>query len=553
MNVKNSINAFGKLLNLSTLIAAFLAINISTALATPQYQNFDGTENNELHPEWGAADTALIRLTGIGYDDGIWQAQGEDLPSARMVSNAVSAQSMLTVNKFGASDILWQWGQFIDHDITLTEAAHNESLAIHVPMGDEFFDPRWSGQAEIDFSRSEYMHDSGTDLSNPREHPNQITAFIDGSMVYGSDDATAASLRSGEGGRLATSFGDLLPRDADGNFLAGDVRVNEQVGLTSMHTLFMREHNRQADLLAQANPTWDDETIFQNARSIVIGEIQSITYNEFLPTLLGSNAPGEYSGYDPTVNPGIATEFSTAAFRVGHTMLPSTLLRLDENWQEIDEGHLALRDAFFNPYLISEQDDIDAIFRGLMFQQAQAIDPMLADDIRNFLFGPPGAGGFDLAALNIQRGRDHGLMGYNDSRELLGLERIADFDDPIFQDGFGDKLRSVYDSVDDIELWIGGLSERAFKDGMLGEVFSLILSDQFSRLRDGDRYWYLNNLVAGQTMDIDSIRLADIIRWNTNISSVPNNVFIAQVPEPASLLMLGLGAFAGARLRRRKD
>jgi hypothetical protein len=530
-----------------------MPLSLSTALATPHYQSYDGTENNTINPEWGATNTALIRLTGVGYDDRIWQAAGENLPSARIVSNAASAQASLADNGFGASSFLWQWGQFIDHDITLTEPAHTESLAIQVPMGDAYFDPRWTGQAQIEFNRSEYMHSSGTGIDNPREHPNQITAFIDGSMVYGSDNATAASLRSGEGGRLAISPGNLLPRDLDNNFLAGDIRVNEQVGLTSMHTLFMREHNRQADLLSQAYPEWDDETLFQNARRTVIAEIQSITYNEFLPTLLGSNAPGAYSGYDPTINPSISTEFSTAAFRVGHTMLPSHLLRFDENWQEIEDGHLALRDAFFQPHLISAQEDIDSVLRGLMFQNAQAIDPMIIDDVRNFLFGPPGAGGFDLVALNLQRGRDHGLMGYNDSRELLGLERISDFDDPIFQDGFGEKLSEVYGSVDDIELWIGGLSERAFQDGMLGELFTFIVSEQFNRLRDGDRYWYMNNLVAGEVMNVDGIRLSDIIRWNTNIASVPTNVFMAQVPEPASLLLLGLGAAAGARMRRKRQ
>ncbi len=535
----------------SPLLLALLLV-FSPASATPHYQSYDGSGNNEVNPDWGAAHTALIRLTGVAYDDGIWQAAGGDLPSARMVSNTVAAQSSLLNNRFGASSMLWQWGQFIDHDITLTETDGSESMAISVPMGDPYFDPRWTGQSEIGFTRSEYMHGSGTDVDNPREHPNQITAFIDGSMVYGSDEATALALRSGEGGRLNVSAGNLLPRDADGSFLAGDIRANEQVGLASMHTLFMREHNRQADILAQANPEWDDETIFQHARRNVIGQIQAITYNEFLPALLGSNAPGAYEGYDPTVNPSISTEFSTAAFRVGHTMLPSQLLRLDDNWQETADGHLDLRDAFFQPHLISEQDDVDAILRGLMFQSAQDIDPMIIDDVRNFLFGPPGAGGFDLAALNLQRGRDHGLMAYNDSRELLGLERIADFDDPIFQDGFGDKLREVYGSIDDVELWIGGLSERAFRDGMLGELFSHIVSEQFSRLRDGDRYWYLNNLVAGEIMAFDNIRLADIIRWNTNISMVPDNVFLAQVPEPGTMLLFGIGAAAGIRLRKRR-
>ena len=74
----------------------------------------------------------------------------------------------------------------------------------------------------------------------------------------------------------------------DEYYVAGDVRVNEQTGLTAIQTLFMREHNRQASILAAANPTWTDEQIYQQARKIVGAEIQSITYQGFLPALLGS-------------------------------------------------------------------------------------------------------------------------------------------------------------------------------------------------------------------------------------------------------------------------
>ena len=137
-------------------------------------------------------------------------------------------------------------------------------------------------------------------------------------MIYGSDATRAAALRSFVGGLLKTSAGNLLPFNTAGLanandaqifpdsqlFLAGDVRANENVELTALQTLFVREHNHQAALLAAAHPTWTDEQIFQGARAIVIGEIQSITYNEFLPALLGNNALTAYRGYNPSVNVG---------------------------------------------------------------------------------------------------------------------------------------------------------------------------------------------------------------------------------------------------------
>src|SRR6202011_2516467 len=101
-------------------------------------------------------------------------------------------------------------------------------------------------------------------------------------------------------------------------FLTGDVRGNENVLLVSIETLFVREHNRLADQFAAEHPEWTDEQLYQAARQVVGAEIESITYNEFLPALLGPGALPAYVGYDPSINPGIANEFSTAAFRVGH-------------------------------------------------------------------------------------------------------------------------------------------------------------------------------------------------------------------------------------------
>lgn len=67
----------------------------------------------------------------------------------------------------------------------------------------------------------------------------------------------------------------------------GDSRVNEQPQLAVMHTLWMRQHNRLARELAEINPGWTDEIIFQEARRIVAAQMQHITYNEYLPIILG--------------------------------------------------------------------------------------------------------------------------------------------------------------------------------------------------------------------------------------------------------------------------
>lgn len=70
-------------------------------------------------------------------------------------------------------------------------------------------------------------------------------------------------------------------------FFSGDDRVNQNTGVTVLQVLMLREHNRVCDELLQLNPHWDDETIYQEARRVVVAEVQRITYHAYLPVILG--------------------------------------------------------------------------------------------------------------------------------------------------------------------------------------------------------------------------------------------------------------------------
>ena len=136
--------------------------------------------------------------------------------------------------------MFWLWGQFVDHDINLTPTNKNDPADIGVPKGDPYFDPNGTGEETIGFNRS----NSSIDAYGNRQHSNTITAFMDGSNVYGSSEAETNELRTMEGGKLNTTAGNLLPIITEegrekGHFLAGDERANEHGGLTSMHTLWM--------------------------------------------------------------------------------------------------------------------------------------------------------------------------------------------------------------------------------------------------------------------------------------------------------------------------
>jgi peroxidase len=524
---------------------------------SPTY-SIDGTGNNTAHPGWGSTFEDLLRTAPAGYADGVSAPAGPFRPSARLISTIIATDPSDgdTPNDRFLSDMIYAWGQFIDHDLGLTPRG-TETFNIVVPPGDPSFDPKGTGTQVIPSTRSQYDPKTGTGTGNPRQQVNALTAWLDGSAVYGSDPVRADALRAHVGGRLLASPGadgvigtadDLLPFNttglpndndthrlpADQLFLAGDVRANENIELTAVQTLWSREHNRLAKRIRDANPQLDDETIFQSARTIVIAEIQSITYNEFLPALLGPGVIAPYAGYNPNVNPGISNEFSTAAFRLGHSLLAPDVEFLNPDGSTKFDP-VDLKDAFFAPDLIAKpegvQRGVDPILKYLVTDNAQEVDNKIVPDLQNFLFGAPGQGGFDLAALNIQRGRDHGLADYNTTRAAYGLPRMTSFSqissNPVVQA----KLQSLYGSVDNIDLWVGGLAEDHARDsggnpvGSVGPLFQRIIADQFQRLRDGDRLWYERSFSGPDLDALKRTTLAQIIDRNTDNHDLQDNVF----------------------------
>ena len=528
-----------------------------------EYRTIDGVGNNVQFPDRGATGALLLRHAPSAYPvrDGSRLA-GAQRQSARAISNQIFAERTSKRNARGASDYLWAWGQFIDHDLDLTEGSGaSEHADIPVPVGDPHFDPQQTGTAVIEFERTPRSFDAAGNA----QHRNGITAFIDASNIYGSTPARALALRKNDGsGELKLDRG-FLPRNdfgacttdgecaqgtcqpaaagngakvcaldnagsdragADALFLAGDVRANEVVTLTALHTLFVREHNRLVGELRRASPNLDGQTLYQEARRLVAAELQAITFREFLPVMLGANNVSAYSGYDAVVDPSISNVFATAAYRVGHTMLSSDILRLNEDRTEHAAGMLTLRGAFFRPDMLLTTD-LGPIFSGIAAQPAREIDAKVVDDVRNMLFGPPGSGGLDLASLNIQRGRDHGLPDYNTVRASFGLPRVARFSEISSDPAVVAALEASYADVDDIDVWVGGLCEDHISGAMVGELFLEIIGDQFDRLRHGDRFWYERDLSPSQIALVESRPLSRIIEDNTQISAnaLQTNVF----------------------------
>ncbi len=533
----------------STLTLA-LAL-LLTSLFAQEVRTYDGSNNNLANPKWGATFTPMTRLAPSDYADKISAPAGQQRQNPRRLSNELFAQDAPLNDQKGLSDFTWVFGQFIDHDLTLSEGNQAEPAMIPVNFPDPHFNPGGRiPNVMIPMTRNKIVEGTGTSEDNPREHFNEITAWLDGSGIYGSDAYRANWLRSFREGKMKVSTGNLLPYntlngefdgevDIDAPFMAddvgfasrlfvgGDIRANENVLLLSYHTVFVREHNRIADQLILQHPDWEDEQLYQHARKIVGGILQNITFDEWLPAM-GVHLE-TYNGYKPNVDPTILNGFAAAAFRLGHTLLNGNILVMDAEGNERPEGPMKLRDAFFNPNALVENGGLDPFFRGMGVQVQQEMDAKIVDDVRNFLFGPPGAGGLDLAAININRGRERGLPDFNTYRTALGLTPYNAFREICQEEEVVEALQSNYSDVNDIDPWVGMLAETNMSDALFGETVMAFMHKQFQAIRDGDRFYYENDptLTDAEKAAIRATTMRDVIMRNTGIKLMQDNVFEA--------------------------
>lgn len=497
-----------------------------------KYRTLDGTCNNIHHPLWGKSETAFQRILPAKYDDGVRSPRtrsvlGTPLPNERRISNHVLIDFDNPDPQFTLS--VMQWGQFLDHDMSHTPFAsfdNNEGKEccrngqfvrpqlledcwpISIPRDDEFYSRR--GQRCMNFVRSMLGEDEECGFGCA-EQMNQITHWLDGSNIYGSSVREANGIRDRKTGFLKVSRNNMLPYEskrshdceAAGNspcFAAGDSRVNEQPGLIAIHAIWHREHNRVANHLRHMNPHWTPDAVYQEARRIVIAEYQHIAYNEWMPIIVGepfmksfdiSPKRGSYSlDYSHNVNPNVNNEFACSAFRFGHTLVQGTMNLVSRS----GVGQLRLKDHFNSPHLFQRDPEMmDKFSRMFAKQNIQRFDSFITKELTNHLFETPETDfGMDLMSLNIHRGRDHAIATYNEMRQVCGLKAAHNFNDLLDQipPETVRRLADVYQSVDDIDFFVGGISERPVSGGLLGWTFLCVVGDQFARVKKGDRYFY---------------------------------------------------------------
>ncbi|XP_034944440.1 peroxidase-like [Chelonus insularis] len=537
------------------------------------YRTYDGSCNNLLNPTWGMAQTRYARLLPPIYSDSIWEpaisTTGKTLPRSRVLSYTLFPQ--LTVSDPQWSLATMQWGQIITHDMAQLATAQMLDLPsppccdnndqVHLeninnpdcfPMligpDDPVFNYRKTQCFGI-FSRTATDLQSMKNCSffqpqKPADQITMVTHYMDLSIVYGSSEKTANNLRRFKKGLMKTIIRnqrEWLPSvpyanvSADCNadsfnnicYTAGDTRVNQNPQLTVLQILLIREHNRIARILKKINSHWNDETIFQESRRIVIAEYQQISYYEWMPIIVGpENAynhkliyeigENEYiDDYDVNVNPSVLNEHSNGAFRVFHSLIAGYLKLIAED--RSSQKSLRLSDWFQKPGIIEQANNMDDLTRGLADQPEQARNEYYDHEITLYLFRGLSKLGSDLKALDIHRGRDHGLPTYNDYRSFCGLKRAqtwSDFADWISPKNI-QKLIQLYESPDDVDFVVGGSLEENSEDALTGPTFLCVIIEQFYRTRVGDRYWFESSdpVIAFTKEQLSEIRKTTLARF----------------------------------------
>ncbi|XP_071521125.1 LOW QUALITY PROTEIN: salivary peroxidase/catechol oxidase-like [Panulirus ornatus] len=503
--------------------------------SSARYRSISGRCNNLLYPHLGTPGQPMPRILPPVHDAALMRtrsASGGLLPNPRVVS--LVSQEAPTAQPTQHNLLIMQLGQFIDHDMIVVPVVKRrgskesrvceeceswrEPQCAPIPIPED--DPHlrshqyYTGQRRcLPLTRSGGVGGRDALARLTIDQVNINTAFLDLSTVYGSDECRVQALRLHNEGLMTEALTGFLPME-DGQhfeecrshqkkcFIAGDDRCNEHLGLLAIHMIFFREHNRLAKQLSRLNPHWDDERIFQEARRINIAQYQHILYSEYLPVLLGTakvaeyrlspEKSGYYKGYDDRVNQGVLNEFATAAFRVGHTMVPEDLLLLDSYY--MPEATIPLVHTFHNSTMAFLPGMCDKVMRGLVGTRLRPVDLTLVAAILDKLFKGQQIPGQDLFARNIARGRDHSIPAYVKYRAACGEGPTATFDDllQVMTQQTVAALRKAYSHVEDVDLYTGGLAEQPVAGGLVGPTFACIIAYQFLNSRRGDRFWYEN-------------------------------------------------------------
>ena len=450
----------------------------------PPFRTYDGSLQDPSDPEMGKVGTRFGRNSPTDATAPEQMPEMMD-PSPREISRRLLKRD--TFKPATSLNILAAcWIQFENHDwFGHGENSPDEFVEVPLAQGDE-----WPEGAPMKIKATSPDRTRTNTSGLPPTYVNTVTHWWDGSQIYGSDESTNRKLRTGTDGKLTVVDGMLPEEDTEG--LEGvdltGFNDNYWIGLSLLHTLFVKEHNSICDHLKGSYPSWDDERLFLTARLVNSALQAKIHTVEWTPGILanpvleramnanwygvlphwvrekfghiGTEMIGGVVGSDQEHHtaPYAITEEFISVYRL-HPLLPDDYEIRDhasgELVEEIDfepiQGHgtrptiekygwsdLLYSFGVANPGAITLKNHPDA----------------LMDHVR--LTGDR----VDLGTIDILRDRERGVPRYNDFREKLRKPRIKNFEDLTDDPELAEEIREVYDGdIDRVDLQIGMLAE----------------------------------------------------------------------------------------------
>uniref|UniRef100_A0A7G3ASP0 Putative oxidase/peroxidase n=1 Tax=Lutzomyia longipalpis TaxID=7200 RepID=A0A7G3ASP0_LUTLO len=535
---------------------------------------------------------AYRRLLPADYKDGLYKVRtkedGSSLPLPRAITSAFYDSSMDHMNTIRSSHatssegvldpqrsvMLIQWSQFLEQDLvktvprsmgngkpieccstTFNQASpryrHPSCAPLIVPDSDAFY--RELFVKCLNYVRSALAVDPNCKLGTPNQL-NQATNYLDLSQLYGISDDETRNLRTYRGGKLKVSsdgantipiqeHSSLCLQPNETCYVSGDPRANANPYMVLQYSIFTRSHNNIARQLHELNPSWNDDRLYKLSRKLNIAIYQKIIFEEWAPEVLGVDAARRIidtpvEGVRRKQNVGVSNEFATAAIRFYNSMMPGDLWNTAVLIDSERYNLFQLKDTFYRPANFTSTDFFARVLVASLSQRAMAMDTGYVDDLGMQLFratsAQVGTFGTDSLALDIARGRDHGLPGYIHYVKFCQGKTIRNWND--LRDAMSTQdltlLKNIYGSVGAIDLIMGAFAEYPSQDATVGPTLACIIEEELTNTRQTARNFYDNNFKMRHA--VNEYTAANLLCDTTDLQVIQENVF--RVPSEENLL-----------------
>ncbi|XP_037029524.1 peroxidase isoform X1 [Bradysia coprophila] len=486
-----------------------------------------------------------------------------------------------------------QWAQFIEHDLvkTVVRTMSNDCPIECCERDMSSAPPRYTHPSCSPLKVAGNFGKYITCLSYVRSaigvHPNchfgaanqinQATNNFDLSQLYGINDEVTRTLRRFVNGELLASNDPDYPclptsddseklcmHNSDGKacFKSGDTRVNVNPYVTPLYTIFLRSHNRLAKKIRAAKRSWNDQRVFTLARKLNTVIYRNIVLNEWSKIVLGEknveqmideiSSTSHIADHTDPLSNGISNEFATAGIRFYYSMMPGecTLKRNIDHDSMSDENNIIakirfeneimeIKNEYYKPRSLGTNNELDVIMDAILTQNSMAMDSAYVDDVTRYMYrfqySQHSEVGTDVLALDLLRGRDHGLADYKSYLQGCTNVAINTWDDlkPYITEMNFNRLKSLYTSVDTIDLIVGAISEKPLRDAIVGPTFACIIGEQLkTTLRSEPEITISNRFAKDFTANYDAARL---MCETTKLVTVPKNIF--KLPSKTNTLV----------------